>query len=627
MCGIAGFVSSRRGIDIAEATRRMTAALARRGPDSGGLEQWPNAALGHRRLAILDLSPAGNQPMLSDDGETGIVFNGCIYNFRELRHELEQNGAAFHSHCDTEVLLQGYRCWGIDDLVRRLRGMFAFGIWDNTLRRLILVRDRLGVKPLVYWTGDGTVAFASTIAALRAADLGGEIDPGAVIDFLHYGFVGEEHAIYAGIRKLPPATILEWQDGKITERCYWALPEPRPGGSISFEEAVEETERRLVESVRLRLVSDVNVAALLSGGIDSALICWALTRLNANIRAYTVGASGDLSDETAAARYTASVLGIPHEVVELPADNPAPLDEMSEIYSEPFASQSALGMAAVSGTIGRHAKVLLTGDGGDEVFLGYPFFRLAWIAQRVAEWSPDAMASAWSQTWPKIRSSLPRAGILRPLQTLLNCSTQGLAGYIASQNGLAFYKRHEMLGERALDAGQVDVPPPSLESARHLLSELFAYQKRTYFTGEFMVKVDGATMHYAVEARSPLLDQQLWEFAAALPFSLRLHRGRLKAVLREICRRRIGARIANRRKQGFTVPVERWLTDRWMSKILSLRGETELVRDGWIRRGPLNSAVNTAVAQRRVPTQLWYLLVLENWLTTHKRVAVHAGGP
>jgi asparagine synthase (glutamine-hydrolysing) len=565
--------------------------------------------------------------MLSDNGETGVVFNGCIYNFQELRHELEQNGAVFHSHCDTEVLLQGYRSWGIDDLVRRLRGMFAFGIWDNARRRLILVRDRLGVKPLVYWTGDGTVAFASTIAALRAADLGGEIDSRAVIEFLHYGFVGEGHAIYEGIRKLPPATILEWQDGRITERCYWTLPEPHSAGSISFEEAVEETEHRLVESVRLRLVADVNVAALLSGGVDSALVCWALTRLNANIRAYTVGASGDLSDETAAARNTASVLGIPHEVVELPADNPAPLDEMSEIYSEPFASQSAMGMAAVSHAIGRHAKVLLTGDGGDEVFLGYPFFRLAWIAQRVAEWSPDAMASAWFQTWPKIRSSLPRAGILRPLQTFLNCSTEGLAGYIASQNGLTFYKEHKMLGERALDAGQVDVPPPSLESARHLLTELFAYQRRTYFTGEFMVKVDGATMHHAVEARSPLLDQQLWEFAAALPFSVRLHRGRLKAVLREICRRRIGARIANRRKQGFTVPVERWLADRWMSKILSLRGDAELVRDGWIRRGPLDSAVNTAVAQRRVPTQLWYLLVLENWLTTHKRVVVHAGGP
>jgi asparagine synthase (glutamine-hydrolysing) len=600
----------------------MTAALARRGPDSEGLEQWSDAALGHRRLAILDLSPAGNQPMISDDGQTGVVFNGCIYNFLDLRRELEQSGERFRSHCDTEVLLHGYRCWGVEGLVRRLHGMFAFGLWDNTQRRLVLVRDRLGVKPLVYWVGNGAIAFASTVGALRAADFGGEVDPNAVIEYLHYGFVGEGHAIYEGIRKLPPATILEWQDGKFTERCYWTLPEPQAEGAISFEEAVEETERRLVEAVRLRLVADVNVAALLSGGIDSGLICWALTRLNADIRAFTVGAAGDISDETEAARETASVLGISHEVVEV-ADSATPLQEISEIFSEPFASQSALGMSAVSRAIGCHAKVLLTGDGGDDVFLGYPFFRTASIAQHVAQCSPELLA----RTWHRLRSSLPGTGAFRRLRTLMNCSTQGLAGFIGAQNGFNFYEEHRMLGERALDTGGFPLPAPSFESARHLASEVFEYHLRTHFASEFMVKVDAATMHHGLEARAPLLDQRLWEFGAALPFSLRLHRGRLKAVLREICRRRIGPKIATRRKQGFTIPVERWLADRWMANIWNLRGDTELVREGWIRREALSAAVSSAVTEKRVPKQLWYLLVLENWLTTHKRVAVNAGGP
>ena len=625
MCGIAGFVSSlTRGtktLDPASPTRLMMAAMARRGPDAQGLERWPGAALGHRRLAILDLSPGGNQPMLSDDGQTGVVFNGCIYNFQELRRELELGGEKFRSHCDTEVLLHGYRSWGIDRLVSRLHGMFAFGIWDNARRRLILVRDRLGVKPLVYWTGNGAVAFASTIAALQAADLGGGIDPHAVIEFLHYGFVCDGHAIYEGIRKVPPAAILEWHDGNLSERCYWALPESPASSPICFEEAVEETERRLMEAVRLRLLADVPVAALLSGGVDSALVCWALTRLNANIRAFTVSAAGDVSDETTAARQTASILGISHEVVEAPCARNDSLQEMSKVYSEPFASQSALGMMAVSQAIGPRAKVLLTGDGGDEVFLGYPFFRTAWIAQRLAQWTPEALAGAWR--W--IQPAFPRGGMLRPLRTLLNCSTQGLRGFVTARKGLNFYEERGMLGERTL-ATQLEFPPPSLHSARHLLSEVCAHHRRTYFTGEFMVKVDGATMHHAIEARAALLDQQLWEFAATLPFSLQLRRGRLKAVLREVCRRRIGPQVAMRKKQGFTVPVERWLADQWMDDLNSLRGETELVREGWIRRGALIAAVDRAVQQSSVPTQLWYLLVLENWLTARKGAAVHAGG-
>ena len=317
----------------------MMEALARRGPDSEGFEAWPGVGFGHRRLSILDLSPAGHQPMLSADRQTGVVFNGCIYNFLELRAELEQHGHRFRSHCDTEVLVTGYLHWGIDDLVVRLRGMFAFAIWDEGKRTLYLVRDRLGVKPLVYCARGGEIAFASTVGALGAGGFRGPVDPAAVLQFLEYGNVAGDQCIFDQLSKMPPATILEWRDGQVCQRAYWTLPHwSETGPSITFDAAVEEAESLIVESTRLRLISDVPIAALLSGGVDSTLVCWALSRLNANLTAFTVGTPGDPSDEAGHARQTAQKLGIPHEVVELPADRPEMLAEMEDAYSEPFAS-------------------------------------------------------------------------------------------------------------------------------------------------------------------------------------------------------------------------------------------------------------------------------------------------
>jgi asparagine synthase (glutamine-hydrolysing) len=604
MCGIAGIIGSRAPLEANKLVRRMTRSLARRGPDSEGLEEWPGAILGHRRLAVLDLSPAGHQPMLSEDGQTGVVFNGCIYNFRELRRELEAQGEKFRSDCDTEVLLRGYCRWGIDKLVARLHGMFAFGVWDNRRRSLSLARDQLGVKPLAYCAGNGSIAFASTIGGLEDAGFGGEIDEPAVLEFLNYGFISDAHAIFKGIRKLPPATILEWEDGRVSERRYWRLPEPGAAKAVTFEEAVEETERLLLEAVRLRLVSDVPVAALLSGGIDSALICWALTRLNANIKAFTVGLPGDSSDETRAARESASRLGIAHEVVEFPPDRNNPLEEILRVYSEPFACGSAHGMLAISQAVKEHATVLLTGDGGDDVFLGYPLFRNARLAQLASHFLPQT------------ELPIPRIRPLRPLRNFLNCATQGLPGYIGAREDV-----NGWLGERLIESTAASETHDSAGGGNRLLGDVFDYHLRMHFTGEFMVKVDGATMHHGLEARSPLLDQGLWEFASALPFSTRLHRWRLKAILREICRRRVGPQVAARPKQGFVIPVERWLAERWTGNLQALKGGTLLAREGWVRPGALESAVAEAEAQRAAPAQLWYLAVLEHWLAARQPAA------
>jgi asparagine synthase (glutamine-hydrolysing) len=588
------------------AVRKMMAAMPRRGPDSEGLSAWPGAVLGHKRLAILDLSPGGHQPMLSEDGNTGIVFNGCIYNFREIRAELEGLGHRFHSQCDTEVLWRGYLEWGVDALVERLRGMFAFAIWDHPRRRLTLVRDRLGVKPLVYAARDGGIAFASTVGALRTAGFAGEIDPRAVLEYLEFGYVTDGRAICQGLQKLPAATILEWSGGETRQRQYWKPPAIGQASRIAFEEAVEETERLLVESVRLRLVSDVPIGVLLSGGIDSTLVCWAMRQSGANIKAFTVRAADDPSDESAAAAGTARALGVPHQIVDMPAHD-FELDEFTDAFSEPFSSSSAQAMLWVSKLVKPAATVLLTGDGGDDVFLGYPLFRNAWWAERVARGLPAAAAP--------VARGLSRLIPHRRMRHFVEYSAGGIGAHIRAHDGLPYYRAHAMLGERLAERSlPLREIPPSHASARRLLEDVFDYQLRTYFSGEFLPKVDGATMHYSIEARGPFLDQKLWEFAAALPAEVRFHGGALKAVLREIVRRRVSAEAAARPKRGFTVPVERWLADRWSGMLDRLRGETRLERGGWIRPGSLAGPVREAVGRRWVPQQIWHLLVLEHWL-------------
>lgn len=611
MCGIAGCVAPEKSDLAGRVTQIMTRALERRGPDSEGFVSWPGVHLGHRRLAIIDLSAAGSQPMLNDSGDIGIVFNGCIYNFQELRKDLEARGQRFRSNCDTEVLVRGYEEWGIDAMMPRLRGMFAFAIWDQRRRRLTMARDRLGVKPLPYCIANGGIAFASTVGALRQAGFGGEIDPLAVLEFLEYGYVTDARCIYEGIRKLPPATILEWQDGRTEERIYWALPECDESGKVGFEEAVEETERRLIEAVRLRLISDVPIGALLSGGIDSTLICWAMAKLNANVKAFTVGVPGDASDESAGATETARILGIPHEIVVAPAERPVLLDEMAAAYSEPFACQSAQGMLLVSRAVKPMATVLLTGDGGDDVYLGYPFFKNAWQAQKLANQIPAFVRGAWNG----IRSLVPQEGVARRVRNFLDYSTRGLSAYVQARDGLPYLERHSILGERlsreVLVQRQI---PPSADSARRLLFDVFAYQRKMHFLSEFMPKVDGGTMHYAVEARSPLLDQEIWEFAATLSPEVRFHGGAMKAVLREIVRRRVSPAVADRQKQGFTVPVDQHLTFDSNTDLERLGESPQLEEGGWVRPGSLKQSIAEAGRLKSVSPQLWHLLVFENWL-------------
>jgi asparagine synthase (glutamine-hydrolysing) len=621
MCGIAGLVISENSREAAdEGVARMIRVLARRGPDGEGVQRWPRAVLGHRRLAIFDLSEAGRQPMLTPDGAVGVVFNGAVYNFRELRAELETRGCRFRSHTDTEVLLHGYREWGMDALVARLHGMFAFGLWDDDARKLFLVRDRLGVKPLVYAaTPDGRVGFASNVRALRAAGLVGEIDAQSVVEYLEFGFVTDGRSIYQGATKVPAATIVEWSADDATPRArtYWQPPVASESNALEFAEAVEEVERLFLRAVEMRLFADVPVGALLSGGVDSSLVCWAVARLGGDVTAYTVGTPNDPLDETADARHTAQALGISHRVLNLSAEDAPDVQELAAAYAEPFACSSALGMLRVSRVVAPSATVLLTGDGGDDVFLGYPEHRYLWLAGKLARRLPAAATSLWLGA----RTRVPRRGLARRIASFLDYTTGGLGAVTNARDGLPVYARDSLLGERLEGATLPQRGLPwSRESGKHVLAEFLEYDRRTRFVGEYLPKVDGATMYYALEARSPFLDQALWEFAAALPLDLRLHRGGLKAILREVARRRIGERVARGRKRGFGIPAGRWLAGRWRARVEETLGDSILAREGWIRPDAALKKFAREAEGGEASLQTWYLFVLETWLR-HERGA------
>jgi asparagine synthase (glutamine-hydrolysing) len=336
-----------------------------------------------------------------------------------------------------------------------------------------------------------------------------------------------------------------------------------------------------------------------------------VTKLGADLTAFTVGTPGDPEDETTDACATAAELGIRHRLVGLPASERPGVEELASAYAEPFACPSALGMLRVCKDVASSAKVLLTGDGGDDLFLGYPRHRHLWLAETLARMTP-ASASAW---WRSARRSFEPAPPFQRAVHFLDYVAGGLGAFIDAHDGLPTYRREGLLGER-LATATVDQRriPWSGDSGRRVLSEYLDYDRRTQFVAEYLTKVDGAAMHYALEARSPFLDQDLWEFASALPPSIRLGGGRLKAVLRELARRRIGRRIAGGRKRGFSIPVGRWLAGRWLPHVEATLRSSRLVRDGWIRSEGLRAELTASARRGWARHQLWYLYVLESWL-------------
>jgi asparagine synthase (glutamine-hydrolysing) len=481
------------------------------------------------------------------------------------------------------------------------------------------------VKPLAYVRRRDGLAFASTPRALHAAGLVDWLSPRAVAEMLEFGYVTDDAAIYEDVEKLPAASIAEWHDGTLRVRRYWSPPAPGSGPRLSFDDAVARTEELLLAAVRARLHADVPVGALLSGGIDSGLVCWAIRELGGDITAYTVGAPGSAVDESADAEATARELGIRHEVLPLSAAGAPDISDLVEAYAEPFAVESALGLLRVSDVIRRSSvKVLLTGDGGDDVFLGYPRHKQLRLVERLARRVPGAATPLWRAA----RGLVPPVGPLRRARHLVDYVTGGLPAYLEAHDGLPWLRARGILGARLAGATVAQRGRPwSTASARRILEEYLEHDLRHQFVAEYLTKVDGATMHHALEARSPFFDHELWEFAAGLPVETRLHGGELKAVLRELARRRIGPRVAALRKRGFAVPVQAWLGGEWRPALERLLAGSLLAEEGWIHGDRALAALRAVPAGRPVPVQLWYLFVLEHWLRAERARGAEAVRP
>jgi asparagine synthase (glutamine-hydrolysing) len=566
MCGIAGVVfgaADARRVPASETAAAMAATLVHRGPDDGGV--WASAdgsvALAHRRLSIIDLSPLGRNPMSGGDGRHWITFNGEIYNFLELRHELESAGCRFRSQTDTEVILAAYDRWG-PACVDRLVGMFALAIWDEPRRRLWVVRDRLGKKPLYYAHAQGTLRFASELKAIVAdRAVSRAIDPDALRLYLRYGYVPSPHTIYAGVRKLPPAHGLVWENGTVTVSRYWdpvpcALDPLAPPESPASEGRLiplfeEEFEERLATAVRQRMIADVPLGAFLSGGVDSSLIV-ALMREQAAepVKTFSIRFADPEVNEADHAAAVARHLGTDHH--EETCDERQMLsvvDRLAQMFDEPFADSSAVPTYLVSRIARTSVTVALSGDGGDELFHGYPRHQLyARAAAALALPRGVRRAAAFGA------DRLPTRRLRRIADVLRSDDADPYARFVTwwSPEDIA-----AMTGDAPGEgAAYADARRRSASLGRQDRAALLDLV--SYLPEDILTKVDRASMAVSLEVRAPLLDHRVVEYALRLPASVKRRARRSKWLLRKVLETRVPRTLVDRPKMGFGVPLTAW---------------------------------------------------------------------
>jgi asparagine synthase (glutamine-hydrolysing) len=631
MCGIAGIVRTDQGPVDRDVVAAMGESLRHRGPDDHGVHVANGVGLAHRRLSIIDLSAAGHQPMANEDGSVWIVFNGEIYNFQELRQALRPHHV-LRSRTDTEVILHLYEDYGLR-CIPMLRGMFAFAIWDAPARRLVLVRDRLGKKPLFYRADEQGLSFASELKALLAAETLPDIDPVALHHYLTFQYVPAPLTIFKGIRKLLPGHLLVYEDGKATDSVYWSLQYNDKLTRASEDGYLEEFRSLLDESVRLRLISDVPLGAFLSGGVDSSTIVALMSRhLDQPVKTFSIGFADDTHNELPYAREIAQRFGTDHHefVVE-----PSALDilpTLVRVYDEPYADSSAIPTYYVSELSRRHVTVILNGDGGDELFAGYPRYALTALdrftdrrlsprrrhqVMRLLAALPDGVPGVG-----RVRSRLERG--LAPFSRVY----LGRICYFHPFEKEWLYTPEFFASVRECDSYELLDRWFTQAQARDLLDRLLEVDTRTYLPDDLLVKVDRATMAHALEARSPLLDHRLVEFAAALPVTLKIKDGEGKYLFKRAMRGVLPDGILNRPKRGFAVPIDRWFREDCREFVRDMLLAERAVGRGYFRPDRVRHMIEVhQQGQTNYGSRLFALLMLELWhreyVDGRQRLATH----
>jgi asparagine synthase (glutamine-hydrolysing) len=644
MCGIAGFRSlgAPRATDsprrIAQA---MTATLAHRGPDDADLWIDPDAglALGHRRLSIIDLSAAGRQPMTSACGRYVITYNGEIYNFRELRGELEQHGHAFRGRSDTEVLLAALAHWGVAEALPRLNGMFAFALWDRQERRLTLARDRAGKKPLYYgWCGDSFL-FGSELKALRAHPaFDASIDRDALGLLIQYSWMPSPYSIYAGIRQLPAGTLLsvdaDSEPDAAEPEVYWSAHEVAVRGArapamMTLEQATDALEEVLRDAVACRMIADVSLGAFLSGGIDSSAVVALMCAVSSKpVQTFSIGFHEARYNEAAHAKAIAEHLGTDHtELYVTPDDCLEVIPKLPMLYDEPFADYSQIPTFLVSRLAGSKVRVALSGDGGDELFGGYHDY-----VKNLREWRRQLRF--WRHLPPAVQRKLAS------LLTHLGSRGGGMLGAAIGEKLRKLEKRGRrlgpfdsgaamhaglrarveradalVLGARAAPSGLTD-PKRWADVADPLLGMMLV-DFTTYMADDILTKVDRASMGVSLEVRCPLLDPRVVELAWSLPSSMRMGPGGGKHVLRNLLARHVPRALFERPKQGFNIPIEEWLRGPLRDWAEALLDEHRLHQEGYFRPRAVRRVWEEHLSGQRSRTfLLWSLLTFQAWHET-----------
>lgn len=620
MCGITGFIS--RDSDADEAVRsellgQMCESIAYRGPDEQGTLVRGRAALGMRRLSIIDIK-SGQQPIVTDDGTLAIVFNGEIYNFQEIRKELVELGHQFHTNSDTEVILHAYQEFG-EDCLGKLRGMFAFAIWNFRDESLFIARDRVGKKPLFYAiTGKGDLVFGSELKTLLVhGAIERRVDVAALDAYLSYGYVPEEFCILTGVQKLLPGHFLRFANGILETQKYWDFDLSNVDEGRSESEWSDELREKILEAVNVRLISEVPLGAFLSGGVDSSTIVGMMSRLSERpVKTFSIGFREDSFDELRFARVAAKHFGTDHHEFVVTPDLFDLIGQVVWHFDEPFADQSSLPTFMLSKMAREHVTVVLSGDGGDELFAGYSRYVIDQERNKFAA-IPSAIRKHLIR---RLGSVLPHGA--RGKNFIHNISLDPLERYVDSVSAFNPPRKRSLystdfgiaLNGETSAGDKLFLEYGSGAQANDPIGRLLYLDSKTYLPGDILTKVDRMTMANSLEARVPLLDHELIELVAKMPSSLKLKNGEPKYILKKAMEGIVPNEILYREKQGFGVPIGEWINDQLRDRINDDLADSRTINRGYFNREYIATLLTEHSSGRRDHSNaLWMLWMLELW--------------
>jgi len=608
----------RRGevVDAAD-VHRMCQSIVHRGPDDEGIYAQVPIGLWMRRLSIIDLL-GGHQPIHNEDKTIWLVYNGEIYNFPELRQGLVERGHTFYTHSDTEVIIHLYEEMGAD-CVKKLRGMFGLALYDERKGSLLLARDRLGKKPLHYALHEGRLYFGSEIKTILAvAPELASVDPEGLLQYFYFGYIPDPYTAFKVIHKLPPGHLLEYVNGKISVRQYWDVPEYGTHPPISEEECLEQLEKRLQEAVRIRLISDVPLGALLSGGVDSSIIVALMARVSSGpVKTFSIGFRAEAFNEAQHARLVAGKFGTDHHELILDPNLEETLTFLTGMLEEPFGDSSMLPTYYVSRMARQHVTVALSGDGGDELFAGYDRYLVA-MDRRKYDRIPSWLGRIYRD---RLHHRLPDAVYGKNLAW--NASLAARDRYIDDVSYLpALHRARGLFSDEFLE--QASGLPNPLEQTQSYydnapatdeLSRLLYLDTKTYLTGDILAKVDRMSMATSLEVRVPMLDHEFVGWVASLPINLKMRTGSRKFILKKLGERLgIPSALLHRRKQGFQLPLVDWMRDSMKDQFLRMLLEPRTLQRGYFKPEAVRSMVDEHTRGRRNRSGiLWRMLVLELW--------------